>query len=211
MVTSHFPDDPSGENYGWNTSEDRFTFQHERQITRIEGDRIFINAPLSHSLDRLSNATIEHYTDRRVSNVGIEGIRGTSIYNANETGVYDGRTQFDDEDHALNFVKFSHAEDSWARDVTGEHLVYAAVQVGVVSRSITVENASYVEPVSIVTGGRRYAFLTNGSLTLGRYRCDTLLPESTTGLEASSRLVAGTGLADDRVEFELGDIVRNLI
>ncbi len=73
LVTSHFPDDPSGENYGWNTSEDRFTFQHERQITRIEGDRIFINAPLSHSLDRLSNATIEHYTDRRVSNVGIRG------------------------------------------------------------------------------------------------------------------------------------------
>jgi hypothetical protein len=165
-VTSYFPDDPSGENYGWNTSDDRYTFQHERQITRIEGDRVFIHAPLSHSIDPLSTGTIERYSDRRVSNVGIQGIRGTSIFNANETGVYDGRPQFNDEDHASNFVQFSHAEDSWARDVTGEHLVNSAVVVGIVSRSITVENAGYINPVSIVTGGRRYAFLTNGSLTL---------------------------------------------
>lgn len=46
LVASHFPDDPSGENFEWNTSENRYTFQHERRITRIEGDRIFLHAPL---------------------------------------------------------------------------------------------------------------------------------------------------------------------
>lgn len=162
LVASHFPDDPSGENFEWNTSDDRFTFQHERQITRIEGNRVFIHAPLSHSIDPLSNGTIEKYTDRRVSYVGIEGIRGDSIFNANETGVYDGRVQFDDENHASTFIKFSHAENSWARDVTGEHLVDTAVLASGSSRSITVDNARYENPVSIVTGGRRYAFNVNG-------------------------------------------------
>lgn len=165
-VTSHFADDPSGENFGWNLSEDRFTFQQERQVTRIEGDRVFLHAPISHSIDPRSDGTVEHYTDRRVSNVGVQGIRGTSVFNANETGVYSGRVQFDDEDHASVFVSFAHAEDSWARDVTGEHLTSSAVAIGIVSRSVTVEGAKYVEPVSIVTGGRRYAFNINGSLSL---------------------------------------------
>ncbi len=166
FVTSHFVDDPSGENLGWNTSEDRFTFQQERLITRIEGNRVFIHAPLSHSIDPRSNGTIEHYTDRRMSHVGIQSIRGTSIFDASETGVYDGRTQFDDEDHAENFIQFSHAEDSWASDITGEHLKSSAVAIGIASRSITVEDARYVSPVSVVTGGRRYAFNINGSLSL---------------------------------------------
>lgn len=167
LVASHFPGYPETD-FGWNTSEGRFTFQHERQVTRIEGDRIFINAPLSHSIDPLSNGTIEHYSDRRLSNVGIEGIRGTSIFDPNETGVYNGRVQFDDEDHANTFIHFRHAEDSWARNVTGEHLISSTVDIGIVSRSITVEDAEYVSPVSEVTAGRRYAFNTNGSLILMR-------------------------------------------
>ncbi len=162
LVASHFPDDPSGENFEWNTSENRYTFQHERRITRIEGDRIFLHAPLSHSIDPLSSGTIEHYTDRRVSNVGIQGIRGTSVFNAAETGIYDGREQFDDEDHARVFVKFLHASDSWATDITGEHLVDSTVVVQGPSRGITVEDARFVSPVSVVTGGRRYAFNMNG-------------------------------------------------
>ncbi|QDT68188.1 hypothetical protein MalM25_11050 [Planctomycetes bacterium MalM25] len=167
-VTSHFADDPSGENLGWNLSENRFTFQQERRVTRIEGDRVFIDAPLSASIDPRSNGTIEHYNDRRVSHVGIESIRGDSVFNANETGVYSGRTQFDDEDHANTFVQFSHAEESWARDVTGRHLKSSAVSVGIVSRSITVEDARFIDPVSVVTGGRRYGFNITGSLSLMR-------------------------------------------
>lgn len=163
LVTSHFsPPDPSGDNYDWNTSEDRYTFQHERQITRIEGDRVFVHAPLSHSIDPLSDGTIDHYTDRRVSNVGITQIRGDSIFNANETGVYSGRVQFDDEDHADTFIRFLHAEDSWAQNITGEHLINSTVAISGPSIHITVEDAKSVNPVSIVTGSRRYAFNMNG-------------------------------------------------
>lgn len=162
-VASHFtPPDPSGENYEWNTSENRYTFQHERQITRIEGDRVFIHTPLSHSIDPLSNGTIEHYTDRRVSHVGIAQIRGDSVFNANETGVYDGRVQFDDENHASTFIRFQHAEDSWAQDITGEHLIDSTVAISGPSRHITVERGEFVSPVSVVTGGQRYAFNMNG-------------------------------------------------
>ncbi|MBB6429180.1 dockerin type I repeat-containing protein [Algisphaera agarilytica] len=151
----------------WNTSNDRFTTQHERRITRVEGDRVFFHAPISHSIDsRLAQGTVEFYSDDRVDHVGIANIRGTSVYNAAETGTASGRPIFTDEDHARTFIAFNHAEESWATGVTGQHLISSAVSVGVVSRSITVEDATYIDPVSQVTGGRRYAFNTQGGLVL---------------------------------------------
>ncbi|MEM0914036.1 MAG: hypothetical protein AAGK09_05430 [Planctomycetota bacterium] len=162
-VSGRSANDPSGENWGWNLSNPKFTTQHERKITRIEGDRVFVDAPLSHSIDsRLASGTIQHYTDRRIDHVGIENIRGTSIYDASETDVVDGRTVFVDEDHASTFISLTHAENAWVRNITAEHMKDSAVRVGGVSRSITVHDAKYVEPVSVVTGGRRYAFNMNG-------------------------------------------------
>ncbi|MEM6333008.1 MAG: hypothetical protein AAF823_06680 [Planctomycetota bacterium] len=162
-VSTDFNNDPSGENWGWNPSNDRFTTQHERRVTRIEGDRVFIDAPLSHSIDsRLATGTVEHYVDHRVDHVGIENIRGTSVFDATETDVVSGRTVFVDEDHASSFIQLAHAEEAWVRNVTAQHMKDSAVVVGSVSRSITVEDARYIEPVSIVTGGRRYAFNMNG-------------------------------------------------
>ncbi|MEM9419184.1 MAG: hypothetical protein AAGA25_09075 [Planctomycetota bacterium] len=153
----------------WTPSNDRFTTQHERRITRVEGDRVFFHAPISHSIDsRLAQGTVEFFTDDRVDHVGIANIRGTSIYNASETGTASGRPIFTDEDHARTFIAFNHAEESWAKGVTGQHLISSAVSVGVVSRSITVEDATYIDPVSQVTGGRRYAFNTQGGLVLMR-------------------------------------------
>ncbi|MEM1109547.1 MAG: hypothetical protein AAGH99_12750 [Planctomycetota bacterium] len=155
-------DDPE-----WNPSNDRFTTQHERRVTRVEGDRVFFHAPISHSIDsRLAHGSVEFYRDDRVDHIGIANIRGTSVFNASETGTADGRAIFTDEDHARTFIAFNHAEESWATGVTGQHLSASAVSVGVVSRSITVEDAKYIDPVSRVDGGRRYAFNTQGGLVL---------------------------------------------
>lgn len=163
QVSVDFPNDPSGNNWGWNTSDIRYTFQQEREITRIEGDRVFVHAPLSHNIDgRVANGTIEHYNHRRISNVGIEGIRGTTVFDPSQTANVGGSNQFTDEDHAWTFINLLHAQDAWVRDITGEHLALSTVKVTGVSRSVTVEDAKSVTPVSIVTGGRRYAFMLNG-------------------------------------------------
>lgn len=151
----------------WATTENRFTTQHEREITRIEGDRVFLHAPISHSIDRrLAEGSVELYNDSRIDHVGIANIRGKSIYDASQTATVDGRRVFTDENHASNFILFAHAKDCWATGITGQHLRSSTVAIGIVSRSITVENASHLDPVSQITGGRRYAFDTNGCLIL---------------------------------------------
>ncbi|MEM1026525.1 MAG: hypothetical protein AAGJ38_00405 [Planctomycetota bacterium] len=162
-MMSAYPEDPDGDNWGWTTDDQRYDHQQERRITRIEGDRVFIHAPIAHSIDsRVSTGTIQRYPERRISHVGIEGIRGTTVFDASETGVASGRPVFTDSDHAQDFIAFQEAKDSWARDVTGQHLSGSAVRVTGISRSITVKDSSYVDPVSPVTGGQRYAFNLNG-------------------------------------------------
>lgn len=151
----------------WSTSATRFTTQQERRITRIEGDRVLVHAPLSQSIDqRLANGTIEKYNDGRIDHVGIENIRGTSVFNRSETGVVQGRPVFTDEDHAENFIHLTHAENSWVRNITSQHMSSSAVSVGTISRSITVQDSTYIDAVSQVTGGRRYAFNVGGSQVL---------------------------------------------
>lgn len=162
-ATQEWIDTLGGDQLGWDPLDDRFDQQQERLITRIEGDRLFVNAPIAHSIDsRNSGGTVYRYEDKRTNNVGVEGIRGVSEFDASETEVVEGTTQYVDEDHASSFITFHQVRDAWARDVTGQHLINATVQVNNVSRSITVEDARSLNPVSVVDGGRRYAFNTNG-------------------------------------------------
>jgi len=155
--------DSLGTAANWDASDSRYNQIQERKITRIEGSRVFFDAPIAHNIDsRQVSGEIYRYTDNRIRNVGIEGIRGVATIDANETAVVNGQTVFTDEDHAENFINFSRVRDAWAQDVTGQHLGLSTVIVNGVSRSITVANAESVAPASEVTGGRRYAFNANG-------------------------------------------------
>jgi hypothetical protein len=121
----------------------------ERRITRLEGNKVTIDDPLTHSLDqRYGGGTV--YGTRlvnRIRNVGIEDLRGDSTY-ASETDV----------EHAWSMVRFHATEDAWVRRVTAEHFVQGAVTVKFGGRSITVQDAVSRDPVSPVLGGMRYAF-----------------------------------------------------
>ncbi|MEM7755044.1 MAG: hypothetical protein AAF297_05345 [Planctomycetota bacterium] len=133
----------------WSPGSYNLTF--ERTVTRVEGDRVFFDAPLSNALDeRYGGGTIQRFSfANRVTNVGIEGLRGVSDYDLSDP---------EDEDHAWTFVEFRRVEDGWIRDVTGQHFGFATALVNESSRRVTVEDAVSLDPVSIVTGGRRYAF-----------------------------------------------------
>jgi len=129
---------------------------YERVITRIEGDRVFFNAPLMNAFElQYGGGTIFRYTFPRINNVGIENIRGKSDFVGPE-----------DEDHANTFIELQAVEDAWVSNVTGQHFVYATVHATSRSIRVTVDDARSLDPVSIVTGGRRYPFNVDGQFVL---------------------------------------------
>ena len=133
-----------------------FDHLYERVITRIEGDRIFLNAPLMNSFEQqYGGGTVWRYTFPRINNVGIESIRGVSDF-----------VSANDEDHAWTFIELQAVEDAWVRNVTGQYLGFATVHATGRAMRVTVDDAQSLDPVSIITGGRRYPFTIDGQFIL---------------------------------------------
>ncbi|MEM1165347.1 MAG: hypothetical protein AAGI30_03555 [Planctomycetota bacterium] len=133
----------------WEGEDYDLTF--ERFVTRIEGDRMFLDAPLPHSIDQqYADGEVDLFSfDNRVMRVGIESVRGVSDYDLSDP---------EDEDHAWTFIEFKRAEHCWARDITAQHFGFSTVLVNERSHAVTVEDAHSIDPISIITGGRRYPF-----------------------------------------------------
>ena len=130
---------------------------YERIITRIEGDRVFINAPLPNAFEQqYGGGTIYKYTfANRLEKIGIENIRGISAF-----------TSDTDENHAWTFIELNRARDCWIRNITAQHFGFAAVLLGSASSRVTADDLANLDPKSVITGGRRYAFNNQGGLNL---------------------------------------------
>ncbi|MBU0476263.1 MAG: T9SS type A sorting domain-containing protein [Bacteroidetes bacterium] len=122
-----------------------------RYITKIEGNIITIDAPLFNTLiQSLSQSYIYKYGRGALrTNIGIENLR-VDIETHNLTN---------DESHAYNAIDLFLIEDAWIRNVTTLHFYEAGFRTNTATR-ITIENCSALEPVSQITGGRRYNFET---------------------------------------------------
>ena len=137
-----------------------------RKVTAVEGNRISLDAPLVQALDeRYGGGTLALYALERQRGCGVESLTIDSEYNPDITDVdpRTGLTEPSDEDHAWYGIIFTDAEDCWAREVTARHLGYASVVAKSGARCITVENCSYVSPVSYPGGARRYGFVVESS------------------------------------------------
>jgi len=151
------------EDQPWDPGDSRYDHIQERVIVRKEGNRLFFDAPIAHSIDqRLVTGQILKYGKSRASHIGIENLRGMSDFNNSETGVESGQAVFTDLDHAESFIDFGIARDAWVRNITGQHFSHSTVQVTGSARSITVQDAQSLDPVSPVSGGLRYSFSING-------------------------------------------------
>jgi fibronectin type 3 domain-containing protein len=127
--------------------------QFDRIITRIEGNAITIDAPLVNSFEaRYGGGTIYKYTSARIENVGIEDIYTKSAY-VNST----------DEAHGWTFIHMSGVENAWVKNITAQYYGYSAVTVAGNSKWVTVDDGQMLDPISQVTGGRRYSFLIDGA------------------------------------------------
>ncbi len=136
----------------------KYDLRFDRIVTRIRGTEVTIDAPLVNAVEQeFGGGWIYKYTfPERIAQVGIENLRAESHFNGWP----------DDEDHAWNFILLDSVENAWVRQVTGVHFAYSCVYVERHGKWITVEDAACLDPVSKITGSRRYAFALRGQLTL---------------------------------------------
>jgi hypothetical protein len=144
----------------------------ERTITAIKGKTITLNIPITNALQKeFGGAIVYKYKYfKRLTEVGIANLSATSLFNNSVTDKSKGNTSyFADEQHGWTCVEFVNAENSWVDNVESKVFSFGFV-CGVKSRFITIQNSSFLEPVSLIFGGRRYAYLINGQQCLV-YNC----------------------------------------
>lgn len=131
--------------------------RYDRVITRIEGSRIFVDAPLPQSFDQTyGGGTIQRYNwTGRIQNVGIENLRGESDF-----------TSPTDENHGWEFVSIDDAQNVWVQNTLSKYFGDSSVVANPDSKWVTVDNAINESPVSVITGSRRYTFDLSGELGL---------------------------------------------
>jgi hypothetical protein len=135
----------------------------ERTITRIEGNTITVDAPLTNSLDQLyGGGTIYKFTwSGRLENVGVENLYGLSDF-----------TSSTDENHSWRFIDIQKAENSWVHDVVSQYFAFSCVEADGGAKWVTVQDCACLDPISVITGGRRYSFDINDGAQLCLYLRD---------------------------------------
>lgn len=143
--------------YGWTASS--YTFDYKRVVMAVNGSKITIDAPVVDPVDKkYGNAEIIAYAwPGKIDNDGIENIRLDTVYSSST-----------DENHTWNGIKFINTENSWAKNVDVYHTGYAAVSVERSSSNITILDSKMIDPVSQITGSRRYSFNIAGQRNLVR-------------------------------------------
>ena len=165
----------------WDTSE--FDIAYTRRIERVQGDSLFIDAPVFNHLD---GGLVQSYLYKRdntgeIQEVGIEHIR-VAIETSGPLA----------EDHAETAIEFVHVANAWVRQVTALHFVYAGIDV---RRSIhvTVTDSEALEPHSEITGARRYNFAV--------YRSQLVLFENNLATEGRHNYVGNGEAWDSGIVF----------
>jgi hypothetical protein len=139
----------------WKANE--YNIQFERTITKISGNKIFIDNPIVMAMEPKYGAPeIYKYTfDGRISNVGIENLYCESEYKSDTA-----------ENHGWEAIKFDKIENGWVRNVTSRYFGYSCVSLERDSRNMTVTDCNCFDAKSIITGGRRYSFYNTGQMNL---------------------------------------------
>jgi fibronectin type 3 domain-containing protein len=140
-------DDLAMGQWGWTPSG--YKVEYERHIAAILGNTITVDVPLVDVIqDKYGGGRIyKPTTISRIRQSGVENLRIESCY-AGDT----------DEEHPWNAVRVRYAEDCWVRGITAQYFAYSCVNVSAYARRVTIEDCAFLDPKSLVTGGRRYSF-----------------------------------------------------
>jgi hypothetical protein len=130
---------------------------YNRFITAINGTTITIDAPVFTTMVRsLSQSTI-YKTNRSgiLTNIGIENLRIDIVNPYNQLSTVDG----DEKHHAQDAIWLGKIEDAWVRHCTTLHFVQSGFKTSIATR-VTIDSCTAIDPISIITGERRYNFNT---------------------------------------------------
>ena len=139
-----------------------YTIAHEREIVAIHGDRITVNIPIVDAMESIygGGAIYQTRVPGRIQRCGVEDLRLVSEYS--------GST---DENHGWNAVRLARVSNGWIRRVTALHFGYSAVTITNRANFNTVEEVAQLDPISRITGGRRYSFNISSGLGNLIQRC----------------------------------------
>lgn len=130
----------------WSVNSQPLIFN--RRIESIEDSILTLDVPLYNTLDKSLSPTFLYTYDRAgiLTEIGIEELR-IEIETAGP----------EDEEHVWNALGMVQVEDAWVKNCSFLHFGLAGVYTATASR-ITIDNCEALDPVSIITGGRRYNF-----------------------------------------------------
>lgn len=136
---------------------DEYNLAFERVITKIEGNKIYVDNPVVMAMDvKYGGGEIYKYSFAgRISHVGVENILFESEFESDTS-----------ENHAWDAIAFNKIEHGWIRNVTARYFGYSCVNLGGQAKNISVVNSNCFEHKSVITGSRRYSFNNNGQLNL---------------------------------------------
>ncbi len=149
------PRSDGGEIVQW--ASGKFDIRYNRAITAIDGNTITIDAPLFHALDQnYEQSSIYQYDSQYLlENIGIENLRAVSAYTSSE-----------DESHAWTFISMNYVKNAWVQNVTAQHFGYSLISTSEQTKWITVKDCQVLDPISKITGSRRYSYKMEGQLHL---------------------------------------------
>ncbi|MDB5326102.1 MAG: hypothetical protein JWM57_1671 [Phycisphaerales bacterium] len=119
-----------------------------------------IYAPLTNAFERQYGGGIAmpYHFEGRTEQVGIENVRLVS--------AFAGKPEDNDEKHGWIAIDLSKVQNAWVRDVTCVHFGFGLANIGRDAKWVTVQDCSCLNPVSQITGGRRYSYNIAGELSL---------------------------------------------
>ena len=134
----------------------------DRVITRIEGNRVFVDAPITSAIETVyGGGTIQRYSGftsvGRITNVGVENLVGQSLATRDELN----------EARAWSFVGVEAAENVFIRQIESRYFPYSATLAAADSKFVTTSEARSVLATGTITGSRRYTYnIEDGQLVL---------------------------------------------
>ena len=145
----------------WDAS---YHLRFDRIITAIDGHHITLDAPIVNALEQqYGGATVVPYHfEGRIEQVGVEHLRVDS--------AFAGKPEDNDEKHGWIAIDLKTIQNAWVRDVTSVHFGFGLANIGRDAKWVTVQDCTCLDPVSQITGGRRYSYNIMGELSLV-HRC----------------------------------------
>lgn len=164
LAMDRIPVRSSGNTVQWKP----FSLDSDRVITAVAGNVVTVDAPLTCSIDeRWGGGEIWRYDDPgRIECVGVENLRADSEFDKSVTAKERNETYCSDEKHATYIVTFRLVKNAWARNLTATHFYHGVAYMESGAKWVTVQDSSSYDPVSVITGGRRYPFNMDSQLCL---------------------------------------------